>query len=92
MKRPHLILALNLILVAALVYLTIGAISLVRVGAEGSNGWLVFSPVGTMTGMVPLIWLLIVFAADSIWLFFFITWILRRKLHIKGRDNTLRLP
>jgi hypothetical protein len=93
MKRAHLYLAFTLAAGIILTLLTINTIHQTRhMGSGGADGWLIFSPAGTLTGIMPLVWLLGLFIVDVLWLLFFIIWIIKHILHIKDGDNTLYLP
>ena len=84
---------LNIVVATALALLTIGTIHQTHhAGSDGVNGWLIFSPLGTLTGLAPLVWLLGLFILDTLLLLLYLMWAIRRMLHIKGKDNTLYLP
>jgi hypothetical protein len=93
MRRFYATLLLNLIVASALAFLTIGTLhSIHHDGQTGSNGWLILSPLGALTGMMPIILLLLIFLADSLWALFFVLWILKKVFHIKSKDKTSIFP
>jgi len=93
MKRIHIYAVLNVVVATALALLTVGTIHQTHhAGSAGINGWLIFSPVGTLTGLLPLVWLLGLFMVDALWVLFCIISLVKRILHIKDKDKTLYLP
>jgi len=93
MKRVYFTLGLNLIFACALAYITISTFQVLRYhGDKVLNGWLFFSPITAVVGLAPVVILIVVLAIDSLWLLFFVIWLLKRIFRIKDPDNTLYLP
>ena len=92
-KRWRLQLAVQLVVGFVLAVFTY---ELVR-GLNGSGsrevfGWLTLTGVGVGLTWGVMIVLTIVLCADAMWLLTFILWLIRKKFHIKAKDNTLYLP
>jgi hypothetical protein len=93
MKRIYPYLALSVAITVALALITIDTIHDVRhMGDNGVSGWLIFSPVGTLTGAIPLMWLLGLLTIDGLWVLALVIWAIKHLTHSKGDDNTLYLP
>ena len=73
--------------------LTYAALKVFKSTAESEMfGWLSISGagVGSSVGLMGL--LAFVLGADILWFIFFLLWLLKKKMHLKNPDNTLRLP
>jgi len=93
MKRTTLYIVLNSLAAITLAFFTVDMIHQTRhAGDSGTEGWVIFSPIGTLTGLLPLILLLGIFIVDALWVLFCIIWLVKRTLHIKDKDNTLYFP
>ena len=75
-----------------LAVLTMGVMGLVRDAAHNQMlGWLNLSGAGAEVGVGLMGLLLFILGVDILWVLFFILWLLKKKLRLKGPDNTLRL-
>lgn len=95
MKKGHVVLIGNSIFALALCYLTVASLFAVRnISHTVMFGWLIFSPVGYISSAAMMVWLIVIFAADALWLLYWGLRLLRRLLHIRSddNDNTLYLP
>lgn len=92
MKRFYLTLLANLVFAALLAFLTIQSLAL----ASGTSrndmfGWLSLTPIGPASSLALVLLIVTSFALDFLWALFFIIWLIKKKLHIKDKDNTLYL-
>lgn len=89
----YLILAINLLCAAVLALITLNALHLAGYKSpDALDSWLIYSPTASLIGMIPAVLLFLVFLLDSLWILFFVVWLIRRKFNIKSKNNTLYLP
>ena len=93
--RSNFRLALLIQLVIGL-FLTVTTIGVLGVVHDAGNNevlqWLSLSSVGVGGGVGIFALLLVMFGVDALWIIYLVLWLLKRKLHIRRDDNTLRLP
>lgn len=84
-------LIIHLCIGLTLVFLTIAALGFFKGTAESEMfGWLSITGAGASVALMGL--LAIVIGADVLWFIFFLLWVLKKKMHLKDIDKTLRLP
>lgn len=89
----RVLLILHIVVGIILTLLTFEVLAFIKGTAQDELfGWLALSSLGVGSSVSLMGLLIFVLGADILWAIFFILWILKKKMHLKGPDNTLRLP